>query len=1555
MSEPQSKDKQAEAEAKARAAAQETEAKQRAAEQQHQAAGPYYQPSAPLTLGPVGSFARPQYKPSIAQMQELPPVAPLHGPGAVHAEPVVVPADFARFNPKVAVGLLRGVLEPAQAAAIEAACVAKDLPHARQLLREVFADIAARVNAAGDAGALDRLRQANHAADTMAAVKLYFATAQRLRELAKRQNITASLQPAMVRAPQNGANARTFGAGPDAPDSMLAISALSSPMALPSPSAPAVQAAVVAPSTAVAKTVAEAAAAVTERAGFVRMAMTSSSMQLGDPVARLNAAIEDVAAAVHRSGGQRSKAEQATLQAAWQAATLTADQLDLAHRSDLAQSIRQHISDVTHELQHIAAEPKAAANPAALAQKAQASLTALQGALALVAQLQASFPQLVVTGLAAEIAKTTGWITQLQGPAAAASAASLAMAIEEQATTVMEAAVEMTAVVARPVSTMTPAVLAAYVNVLAHASDRRSRVAPLLVRARVASKRQMVDRSREALEQAEDATNELRAMDEASAKVHAKTQRRLTQRRNDIEQRIKDGAPVRQGEIDTLENDTREESLMTRTQAIEQRGEGLAAALESLSSGVVGKLANQGRDYLPMIISNMHGIGKTMAAMRKHYAEMRDGNLQGDHRIHRRAAIVDFERRLETYFAGYNDKKGPLWLALQQAYDEIDSAKLRALFVNFGLMIGITLATAGTVALAVRGAGALVAGTIESGALTAAQAAWLVNAVGLSTSVLIGTATQKAMGDEGSVASIVIVNALTPWAMGKFAALLPELEAAAKVSSELGNRWITVERTVASALKLGGEVTGSMLVGAGVNYVVRRGMGEKVGDPSQVTAEEWLMQGAAMALGHVLMTRVGAMRSAIAAIEGDRVHAIRNSAAAAELRAQTEALQHAAELLSSADASPAKIQAAIKAYRHLQAAEATFLDALAASKAQAAPAQGAGRAPATTAAEPVPVNTAGGSTGGAEGRAPAPPSRETAPRNRAAASEFRTVIDDVLAHKDLNASYRVEVLSAKQFNKRFGAENGGAKVEPGKGEAVVYVRAGARPEVVAHEAEHVYVLHAGDERARFLSQSMASHNVKEWAQWSALRRRDWWANALEVELITAKHELGTAHSESRPGSIKSAAPEAILKRITEIEVQRETLLNLSKEDLSAMSAKASPMLPVLEAPPDLFAPRQVVQGEGRTPLAVDAPGVEVKALAVVNDTPQRRLPGVVDVRQEGQSWYEADVMSAPVDGIVVSIDPGKSRAGAPCKVIKLQANGSKRTTPRTVDADAQIIVQPGQSVKEGDMLAQESRRENRLLRVEYADASGKRVRRVVEEKMGEEWRAAGATSRIRGAIAEEANFRQTDEQYGSLLVGSEEAQAQKQAEEGGVGKAPIAARVPQASEAALRAEGVHAAVRVPVQNKSGNGLDDLIFEFGGTPERPVARGIIDEVKDYEGSVPFDSFTALKAERMTEHLKQVGEKAAIAADLPPEQRAESWMRDMSGPQLEAIAFAIKEGNMQVRLRLGPTTSVSAATVKALEAEAAKAGFQNEKIDTTHLSHQQITDATERMIDQRNADK
>ena len=130
-------------------------------------------------------LALPQYQPSIAQPKVLPPVAPLHGPAANHAVAVVVPADFERFNPKLGVNQLRSVIEPAQVAAINAACAAKDLPRARQLLREAFGSIAERVNTVGDAVALGHIKEAGRAPDSLAATRLYFAAAQRLRELAK--------------------------------------------------------------------------------------------------------------------------------------------------------------------------------------------------------------------------------------------------------------------------------------------------------------------------------------------------------------------------------------------------------------------------------------------------------------------------------------------------------------------------------------------------------------------------------------------------------------------------------------------------------------------------------------------------------------------------------------------------------------------------------------------------------------------------------------------------------------------------------------------------------------------------------------------------------------------------------------------------------------------------------------------------------------------------------------------------------------------------------------------------------------------------------------------------------------------------------------------------------------------------------------------------------------------------------------------------------------------------------------------------------------------------
>lgn len=132
-----------------------------------------------------GAVARPAYNQQLTYQTRVPttPVVPTHGPDSRPHVRVALPADFAQCNPTIAVNQLRSVIDPAQAAAIDAACAAQDVPRARELLRELFATIAAHVNAAGDAAALALLQQAGRAAHTLAAVKLYFAVAQRLRML----------------------------------------------------------------------------------------------------------------------------------------------------------------------------------------------------------------------------------------------------------------------------------------------------------------------------------------------------------------------------------------------------------------------------------------------------------------------------------------------------------------------------------------------------------------------------------------------------------------------------------------------------------------------------------------------------------------------------------------------------------------------------------------------------------------------------------------------------------------------------------------------------------------------------------------------------------------------------------------------------------------------------------------------------------------------------------------------------------------------------------------------------------------------------------------------------------------------------------------------------------------------------------------------------------------------------------------------------------------------------------------------------------------------------
>ena len=110
----------------------------------------------------------------------LPPVESLHPRGAAHSLAVVLPTGFANQHAGVTANLLGSAIDPAIHATITS-LAASDPAQARQLLETQFAEITQRVSQAGDAVALNILRQAAH--DPINAARYYFAAAQRVKTL----------------------------------------------------------------------------------------------------------------------------------------------------------------------------------------------------------------------------------------------------------------------------------------------------------------------------------------------------------------------------------------------------------------------------------------------------------------------------------------------------------------------------------------------------------------------------------------------------------------------------------------------------------------------------------------------------------------------------------------------------------------------------------------------------------------------------------------------------------------------------------------------------------------------------------------------------------------------------------------------------------------------------------------------------------------------------------------------------------------------------------------------------------------------------------------------------------------------------------------------------------------------------------------------------------------------------------------------------------------------------------------------------------------------------
>jgi hypothetical protein len=302
-----------------------------------------------------------------------------------------------------------------------------------------------------------------------------------------------------------------------------------------------------------------------------------------------------------------------------------------------------------------------------------------------------------------------------------------------------------------------------------------------------------------------------------------------SQQQRAMERRIVGGEQVESAEIEELQNQARHESLMVRTQLVAAKSRELADGLHHASHGVLGRLANGGDAYLPVLIDLLRGVADVMTTIRVKYMEQRGHAGTANERIiATRNALIEFEDRLNEFLS-----TSFLPALLDEAASEISDAQLNLLVVNFGLTLGLMLTGTGVAALASRGAQVAAAGEVAQGSISVARAAMLARSVGVVTSFVVNTAGQKYIqGDEASLTTIALINVLTPWAISKVGALLPEIEAAGAMSGELSSRWVQAERMTASLFARSGMITGNVVAGAAVNYMVRRAAGEHADDPT---------------------------------------------------------------------------------------------------------------------------------------------------------------------------------------------------------------------------------------------------------------------------------------------------------------------------------------------------------------------------------------------------------------------------------------------------------------------------------------------------------------------------------------------------------------------------------------------------------------------------------------------------------------------------------------------------------------------------------------------------
>lgn len=608
-----------------------------------------------------------------------------------------------------------------------------------------------------------------------------------------------------------------------------------------------------------------AARGVLDAAEMAALALATSGMPDADLV-RLDDAIMGLGDALHEHAGDRAAADERAIESALRAASQIAD--NLSRRSGPAnqreRALRQRIA-IVQRMAATAEEPRGAADVAPAELLTQLDLSLQQ--LMLASDLASTAGDREALDHAIE--KTMAWHATLSAPAASpADARRLATAVHQQQALLFDAGNELQDVLASSPAGTTGPVVSAYLQAMARSTERKDRAERALEHARIERRRQPLANAAALLDADETTALQLGELDAAAGRKARKEQAQTAGRQHALEARLVAGRRVGDHEIREVEIQAREQAFVHRTQLLELQARQLAAALAASDDGF-GGLPNKLDIDVGRLASDLLSLAEEFPLYRDGYkrrvAAAEDewgGTLEGKWHIldARAAALDDAEARMRKWLAA-----GELQATLQAAMRTAEKAQTRTFALQ--LFITVALTVAGNVAASMaRGAaeGAWVARASRLGAgeaemlAVAADARLVGHAVGLAADMAVNATGQKLQGDDASILTLLTINAVNAVVIGKLNQRFDQIESIHVTLSA----WSRIPLRELLTLPL------EMIAGGALDYGTRMLVqGQATHNVTEQEASAWFWQGAAMALGRHINTRVKLLEKKLESLE----------------------------------------------------------------------------------------------------------------------------------------------------------------------------------------------------------------------------------------------------------------------------------------------------------------------------------------------------------------------------------------------------------------------------------------------------------------------------------------------------------------------------------------------------------------------------------------------------------------------------------------------------------------------------------------------------------------